>query len=375
MQTTAAGLKAFHSGDMRQAVDLLHLAQQQGETGRDAMAALTLAARRLGEHSICLQAVEQVLKIEPRNWQAHLIKGEVLEKTGDRRGAVTFYNAAVSLAENSANISIDGQKDLAKASAFLRAIEREYLDFLRHKLELSGFAELNHPKLQHALEIATGKRTIYSQQPSRYYFPELPQRQFYERGEFAWLAGVEERTPRIVEEILASKNDLSAYEPYMKHNPRAPSLSLPHLQDNLDWAAMHILKDGAQQPVSQKFPETLQTLSLAPQPKLPGLSPTAVFSRLSPGTHITPHTGLTNVRLLVHLPLIIPQGCWLRVGNDVREWKLGEALVFDDSVEHEAKNGSTQERIVLIFDIWRPELSSLERDFVVAMFGALESFA
>ncbi|MGF1461700.1 MAG: aspartyl/asparaginyl beta-hydroxylase domain-containing protein, partial [Maricaulaceae bacterium] len=109
-------------------------------------------------------------------------------------------------------------------------------------------------------------------------------------------------------------------------------------------------------------------------PNLPGLAPSVLLSRIKRRMHISPQRGLTNARLLCHAPLVIPENCWIRVGNQVRTWTPGELLIFDDSVEHEAKNDSSETRLVLIFDIWRPELTEEERNFVRHLFGAIESF-
>jgi aspartyl/asparaginyl beta-hydroxylase (cupin superfamily) len=62
------------------------------------------------------------------------------------------------------------------------------------------------------------------------------------------------------------------------------------------------------------------------------------------------------------------------VGNEQREWREGEAWVFDDTIEHEARNGSDRSRVVLIFDVWRPELTVQERDQVAALMAAIDSF-
>ena len=85
-----------------------------------------------------------------------------------------------------------------------------------------------------------------------------------------------------------------------------------------------------------------------------------------PRTHIPPHTGVTNTRLTVHLPLIVPPNCGFRVGSETREWVPGKAWVFDDTIEHEAWNRSDAPRAVLIFDIWNPILTAAERDLVRA---------
>ncbi|MGH8196396.1 MAG: aspartyl/asparaginyl beta-hydroxylase domain-containing protein [Woeseiaceae bacterium] len=88
-----------------------------------------------------------------------------------------------------------------------------------------------------------------------------------------------------------------------------------------------------------------------------------------------PHNGFLNSRLICHLPLIVPPGCHFRVGNEERRWERGKAWVFDDTIEHEAWNSSDETRVILIFDIWRPELSDEERNLVTALMQAVDSYA
>jgi aspartyl/asparaginyl beta-hydroxylase (cupin superfamily) len=83
---------------------------------------------------------------------------------------------------------------------------------------------------------------------------------------------------------------------------------------------------------------------------------------------------MLNMRLICHLPLIVPDGCWLRVGNETREWRDGELLIFDDSIEHEAWNDGTETRVVLLFEIWRPEIREDERRALTAMFEAITAY-
>lgn len=87
---------------------------------------------------------------------------------------------------------------------------------------------------------------------------------------------------------------------------------------------------------------------------IPGLT-TAGFSWLEPGTHIKPHKGYSKAVLRCHLPLLIPEECRLRVGDETRSWVPGKTLVFDDTTEHEAWNRSNSDRVVLLLDFKRQE--------------------
>ena len=83
---------------------------------------------------------------------------------------------------------------------------------------------------------------------------------------------------------------------------------------------------------------------------------------------------MINTRLICHLPLLIPGEGKLRVGNEARGWTEGQLLIFDDTIEHEAWNDADEDRVVLIFDVWRPELTATERDGVAAVFDAVDAY-
>jgi aspartyl/asparaginyl beta-hydroxylase (cupin superfamily) len=120
--------------------------------------------------------------------------------------------------------------------------------------------------------------------------------------------------------------------------------------------------------MTRRFPKTWEAIRQAPLPGIYGWGPTVVFSLLKAGTRIPAHNGMYNIRLICHLPLIVPPGCRFRVGNEIREWEVGKLMIFDDTIEHEAWNDSGEDRVVLIFDIWRPELTEEERAQLLALF-------
>ena len=144
--------------------------------------------------------------------------------------------------------------------------------------------------------------------------------------------------------------------------------------ENPDWSAHYLWKNGAPVPENAaRSPKTMAALEQVPLPRIPGRSPMAIFSLLQPGTRIPPHNGFINTRLICHLPLIVPPGCGFRVGNEVRPWEEGRAWLFDDTIEHEAWNDSDRPRAILLFEVWRPELSEEERALVCAMVQAIDS--
>ena len=210
------------------------------------------------------------------------------------------------------------------------------------------------------------KRRIYHCQPKQILFPYLPEVEFFRRDEFPWLGILEAATEEIAAEARAVlTSDLKGFRPYVDFPPGAPIDEWGPLNHSPNWSVYTLLHEGENiADHLQKCPRTAAVLAQVPLCDVPGYAPGAYFSVLKPRTRLPPHTGTTNTRSIVHLPLVIPAGCGFRVGADTRYWKKGEAWVFDDSVEHEAWNDSDEIRIILIFDIWNPFLSTAERDLV-----------
>eukprot|EP01035_Chromulina_nebulosa_P004597 gene4597-6279_t len=201
----------------------------------------------------------------------------------------------------------------------------------------------------------------------------MPAIQFYPREDFPWLDAIEAASGDILAELTALMADgPHIFAPYVEAEANRPATQAD-LLENDDWSACYLWRDGA--PVAEiaaRCPKTMAALELAPLERIAGRSPFALFSKLTPGAVIAPHTGFHNSRLVCHLPLIAPKGCWFRVGNETRSWETGKAFVFDDTIEHEARNDSDQTRVVLIFNIWRPELTEAERRLVA---GLMEGIA
>jgi aspartyl/asparaginyl beta-hydroxylase (cupin superfamily) len=210
--------------------------------------------------------------------------------------------------------------------------------------------------------------------PTHYCFPDLAEHPFHDRQAFPWLQEVEADTDAIqaeCEQAVAAR--ASELVPYIRYPGSVPLEQWRALNNNKDWTAIHLLDRG--KPVAanvEQCPITMNVLGHIPQPLIDGAGPNAMFSLLAPGTHIPPHTGIANVRLVCHLPLIVPDGCWFRVGGETRHWQRGNAWVFDDTVEHEAMNPSNALRIILIFDVWHPDLSPEDRAAIAAIIGAGE---
>ena len=315
-------------------------------------------------------AISSLLAIQPAHLGALLMKGAALSRAGDADSAYAPFRAAVAIADQARQRGEQLPQSLVaevdRAAKWVEAHVAERAGLIDDALAAHGFGPGKRSnRIEEALAILRGQAPIQLQQPTSFYFPGLPQRTFYERDEFDWAAVLESQTAAIQRELdalLSAQAD--EFEPYVaadadRSGGRAPNA---HLAGSASWSAYHLLKRGI--PVeghAERFPKTLAAIEQAPLPRMAGRAPMALFSLLNPGAHIRPHHGLFNFRLICHLPLIVPAGCSFRVGNQLREWREGELLIFDDSMEHEAWNRSDQQRIILLFEIWRPEIDEADR--------------
>ncbi|HUQ14032.1 MAG TPA: aspartyl/asparaginyl beta-hydroxylase domain-containing protein, partial [Novosphingobium sp.] len=216
---------------------------------------------------------------------------------------------------------------------------------------------------------------VYLQEPTSFYYPGLPQHAWYPAEEFPWLAEIEAAAPAMRAEIEGVLAHEQGVVPYVEeHSDRA---SRGHsLLNDARWSAFHLWKDGERvEENARRCPLIMRLLELAPIPRIKRRSPMALISILRPATHIPPHSGMLNTRLICHIPLVVPAGCRLRVGAQTRAVVEGKAMLFDDSIEHEAWNDGDAVRAVLLFEIWRPELCEDERVALTAMFEAVTGYS
>lgn len=319
-------------------------------------------------------ALDRLLADQPRHLRGLIMRADQLARAGDVRGAHSFYALAVQVADGAGTLPPSLAADIARARSAIANSADLYRAHLDDALAERGFGPgTRTPRLEMALALMNGTRELYVQQPTSFYFPELPQRQFYERAEFDWAAALEAETDAIRSELEAVLATDPAFPAYVEQAPNRPT-KVHRLVGNPDWGAFHLLKGGPVPGNAERCPRTIAALARTPQPEIAGRSPMALFSLLKPGTHIFPHNGLLNTRLICHLPLIVPEGCRFRVGNEVRQWQEGELLIFDDSIEHEAWNDGNSIRVILLFEIWRPEIGAEDRAGLTALFEAIDAF-
>jgi aspartyl/asparaginyl beta-hydroxylase (cupin superfamily) len=370
-----AGADALRRGDFTQAEALFELILAQAPTDTSAWFGLALAQRGLGDSTGQMQAIDKALAIEPGHLPALMMKADHFATAGEPRAAAAFYRAVVARAPAAGPLPPALQDEVRRAERLSGLYVQRYGEHLRGVLAGAGFDPARTPRIGQALDLLLGKTQIYFQSPKSFFFPGLPQRQFYEREEFDWIGALEAQTEAIRDELLAVVRDQQAFRPYVQTQPNRPPNDYGALLDSLDWSAFFLIQGGAVVAENAaRCPKTMAALSALPLSEASGRTPSVLFSALKPGARIPPHNGYVNTRLIGHLPLITPPGCELRVGNETRPWVQGRTLIFDDTVEHEAWNDSDELRVVLLFDVWRPELSLDERALVAALLGAVDSF-
>lgn len=370
--------RALQARDPAGALALLRQAERLAPGDIDIKMQLALALRMSGDMQGAVDVLDAVLVQDPYHLLAMLSKAFIYEKTGNPRGAAEIYRNALKTIppDREPPPTLKGpieraraavKEDAARAEAFLSQAVQEARE--RHpgaKLE----------RFELGLKVLAGSARVYQPEPLLFHYPKLPADEYYDRDLFPWLSEIEAATDAIREElVVVMREDLEGFDPYIQYPPGVPVNQWVELNHSPRWNTYFLWRDGKRFDAHcERCPRTAEALSRIPMLDQKNFGPTAMFSVLEPRTHIPPHTGSTNTRLIVHLPLILPGQCRFRVGNDVRDWKMGEAWVFDDTMEHEAWNNSDKTRVVLIFDVWNPYLSAAERELVTALMAARQAY-
>ena len=363
--------RALAGQDLARAVALL---EESLALGEDFPALLRLAGvhRAAGRPRLALDAVHRALALAPLDFTALMLRASLLDRLGDPNAGEAWGHAiaqkpAEALPPQLVTVLAEGTRK--------HALWRDAKDaaWARHMADAESRADAEERgRIARFRSNALRRTRPFHSEPTHFHFPGLREREFHPRSLFPWLAQIEAATETIAAELdavmTAERTELVPYVQYAAHQPLDQWRALNH---NPDWTAIHLLRNGRRIEANARHcPQTMALLEGLAQPVIAGASPNAMFSLLAPGTAIPPHVGFNNARLVCHLPLVVPDGCWFRVGAETRDWRRGEAFVFDDTIEHEALNPSDRLRVVFIFDLWHPDLSPVEREAVAALIAS-----
>jgi len=321
-----------------------------------------------------IQELEAALAIDAYCWPALLQRGQWLERQGLLRKAAQAYQDAIHVGPPTDRRGAD----YAAAFAHAEQVAARYIAELEDTIlqAVQSTAGTLSPQWREAVAIMAGRTRPYHAVCNKLTVPRLPAIPFHDRALFPWLPALEAQTEAIRAEMQAAfATAEDRIVPYIQYRPDQPVNQWQELNHSKRWSTFHLWRDG--KPVADNLarcPQTSAALAACDLAKISDYCPNAMFSALAPHTEIPPHHGETNARLVAHLPLIIPDNCHYRVGFDHRQWRIGEGFVFDDTIEHTARNDSDEIRVVLIFDVWNPYLSKEEREIVNEMARAARAF-
>jgi aspartyl/asparaginyl beta-hydroxylase (cupin superfamily) len=373
-----AAMQAMAAGNMKGAQAMLQDAIARNRSDIRLWLNLAVVRRQLQDFDGAFEALREALRLDNRSFVALLMQASLLDRLGRAKEAAVAYGIALVQAPPDTELdpptlqAVMRARELsAQHAAELGRVVRE-----RTATESDRLSAAERRRLDAFIDTSLRVRRRYRQEPMEYAYPGLPDIEFYEREEFPWLPEFEAATPAIGRELARILvEDEKGFAPYIQYDEHLPLDQWRELNKSPRWSAFHFYEKGSEIPERcARAPETMTAVRRLPQAFVDLRSPTAMFSVLQPKTRIPPHTGIANFRLVVHLPLVLPPGCGFRVGGETRQWRLGEAWVFDDTIEHEAWNDSDQVRIILICDIWSPRLSPEERAAIRSVIAATDAF-
>ncbi len=368
----ARGMRAMADGDPHRAIRHFEHAVELEKGELVLWMNLAGAYRAIGDDELEKQSLEQALTIERGNAAAQLRLAQLEQRRGNNAAALQHWVAVLQLTSAMTDIPEPMEAAIEAGRAFVVA----HNDRLAAEIEAELGAEVAADpvaarRFNACVDHALGRRRIYHNECAGILFPFLPADEYFDRHHFPWLSELEARTDVIRKEAIALlASDHEAIRPYVQQESGLPENKWSKLDQSKDWSACFLWHFGKKiEAICDLCPETAKAIEAVPRSNIPGKAPTAFFSILKPRTRIPPHTGVTNTRAIVHLPLVVPRDCYFRVGGETRPWEEGKAFVFDDSIDHEAINDSDEVRIILILDVWNPHMTEQERAWLTKFYA------
>ena len=371
------GMEALGSGELSTAEQHFAAATRADPKAVALWLNLATARRRLENDEGERAALEAALETDQRHLMANIRMAELHERRGELAEATMRWGGVSAMSGEHISAGPELRSVFEHARAFLTTRAQQLSDALADGLanDLGDASPRDKRRISAAMDRMLGRRQIYANQCFGMHYPFLPADEFFDRDHFPWLKQLEAQTDVIraeLVELLASEDP--GLSPYVTMPPGTPRNVWSDLNNSAAWSALHLWRDGERvEGACARAPKTAKLVETLPLAGIPGRTPTVFFSILQAGKHIPPHTGVTNTRTIIHLPLIVPPGCAFRVGGETREWREGEAFAFDDTIEHEAWNKSGQDRAVLILDCWNPHLSEHERAMICQLYAITDA--
>jgi aspartate beta-hydroxylase len=383
---TFLGQAAMNEGQFTQAAQLLERAVAQNGGDAPLLRAYGHACIGAERFEDARDALARALALAPEIFVVRLHLGYALERLGHADAAVREYFRAITSAQANGRWLTPQTTAPALQQLVVRAMR--FVDAGRERRFRGAFAQLRRAhgdaalrRVDECLDVYLGDKPMPAhdvrQKPKFLYVPQLPTTAYFARELFDWYAELERHTDAIRAELLAVLRDEEGMEPFLKFtSPDAvPQYLGAGPQGPPAWDAYFFYRHGKRYEENcARCPTTAAIIETLPLARIRAHAPEICFSVLAPGTHILPHHGVTNARLVTHLPLIVPGDCAIRVGGEEHAWAEGRCVTFDDTFEHEAWNRSDSTRVVLILDHWNPHLSAVECEAIAALVAEIGDF-
>ena len=379
------GARALSAEQPAQAIDYLQRAAALSQPDPECLCNLGLAYVATNRLDDALNTLVRCIDAAPSFFRARLHMGRVMELLGKNDEAATHYYAALMHAQQQGRWLNDattapGLRDLVKHATHSARSARKRLfeGVLQPYVARHGAAEM--ARVTKALMGYLGEIPIdypdARQRPKFLYFPDMPTVPYFSRELFPWYALLEDNFDAIRAELLAVLASDDALQPFLKYHPQQNMGEYLGGTAKPAWDAFFFYRHGQRfDDNCARCPRTASVLdSLPTLARVRDHAPEVCFSVLTPGTHILPHRGVTNTRVVTHLPLIVPDNCALNVSGDEHAWQEGRCVTFDDTFEHEAWNRSDRTRVVMLIDTWNPYLTAIECDAVKDLVETIGDF-
>ena len=341
---------------------------------------LAMALEESGRPEAALEHVRVALKAHQDDYFPYLYLGSIFERLGDIKRASIAYSTAARL--NPVGESLSDDPSLPPSARARARRGNALIDQFLRELHAHAVARVHQASPDADLDRVAAARwrrfhtvpiepTNPEQDPMWFYVPGLDRTGWFEREEFPWVEALEARAEAILAEVRERYRIEEDTVPYLTRGNYGKEYG--GVFGTTNWGACRFY-NGFQrsEETYRRFPVTASVLDDLPLFRIEGNAMEALYSVLKAGKRIPLHQSVSNAKLTVHLPLVVPESCYLEVQDEARQVEFGRCLFFDDTAVHGARNDSEAVRINLIFQVWHPDLRDEERAVIEASYAAHE---
>ena len=339
---------------------------------------------QLGLGSQSIQTLQTLTNRMPEDHVAWLFLAEVLADAGHHHEALRARYKSIRLAQQQGRwLSAEstepqllepvtraiGQFNQGRKDWLYRIYDQYCSEYGSHELR----------RVHKALQGYLGEITIQPpdprQKPKFFYMPDLPEGPYHDPMLHPWCSLLQQNWQGIRQEACQVLAEDTGFESFLGLQPGqlAPQY-VSGASAAPAWDAFFFYRHGQRFDANhQRCPLTSALLESIDLCRIRNQAPEVCFSLLRAQSTIMPHYGVTNTRLVFHLPLVVPSDCALNIVDGASHpWVEGCPMMFDDTYQHEAWNRSNQDRMILLMDCWHPDLSPPEREAIQALIEAID---